>query len=323
MQNVPAAKRTAQLSWGDRLAGYGAVYGAGAALVLLIVINMIFTQNFASVRTPTLILLQVAPTVLVAIGMTMVIATGGIDLSVGSVMAIAGAVAATNLEHGVGVAIIAGLLVGLLAGLFNGWLIATFKIQPIIVTLALFISGRGVAQVISNGELIPFSNETFSYLGRGVIAGLPVQVIIMVLVAALGISLLRATSFGRYVLATGGNEAAARLAGVPTARTKIMVYAISGLLAGLAGLIETGRAGASDAAKVGLQIELDAIAAVVVGGTPLTGGRATMIGTIIGALIMATITTSINMNDFPFAWSLVLKAAIIVVAVYVQRPKVA
>lgn len=324
MQNVTTAGgRAAQPSWGDRFGAYGAVYGAGAALLLLVVVNMIFTPNFASVRTPTLILLQVAPTILVAIGMTLVIATGGIDLSVGSVMAIAGAVAATTLDQGVGVAIVAGLLVGLLAGIFNGTLIAFFRMQPIIVTLALFISGRGVAQVVSNGELIPFSNETFSYLGRGVIAGLPVQVITMIVVACLGIFLLRATSFGRYVLATGGNEAAARLAGVPTARTKMMVYAISGLLAGLAGLIETGRAGASDAAKIGLQIELDAIAAVVVGGTPLTGGRATMVGTVIGALIMAVITTSINMNDFAFAWSLVLKAAIIVVAVYVQRPKVA
>ncbi|HVF27386.1 MAG TPA: ABC transporter permease [Pyrinomonadaceae bacterium] len=323
MQTVTTARHAARLSWGDRFAGYGAVYGAGAALLLLVVVNMIFTPNFASVRTPTLILLQVAPTVLVAIGMTLVIATGGIDLSVGSVMAIAGAVAATSLDRGAGVAIVAGLSVGLLAGLFNGWLIAAFKIQPIIVTLALFISGRGVAQVISNGELIPFSNASFSHLGRGVVAGVPVQVVIMVAVAALGIFILRATSFGRYVLATGGNEAAARLAGVSVGRTKITVYAISGLLAGLAGLIETGRAGASDAAKVGLQIELDAIAAVVVGGTLLTGGRATVVGAIIGALIMAIITTSINMNDFPFAWSLVLKAAIIVVAVYVQRPKVA
>ncbi len=323
MGEARTAGRAARPGWGDRVAGYGAVYGAAAALLLLVVVNIIFTPNFAGARTPRLVLLQVAPTVLIAVGMTLVIATGGIDLSVGSVMAIAGAVAATSLDRGAGVAVVAGLSVGLLAGLFNGWLIAAFGIQPIIVTLALFISGRGVAQVISDGELIPFTDATFSYLGRGVIAGLPVQVVIMVLVACLGVFLLRATSFGRYVLAIGGNETAAWLAGVPTARTKITVYAISGLLAGLAGLIETGRAGASDAAKIGLQIELDAIAAVVVGGTLLTGGRATMVGTIIGALIMAVITTSINMNDFPFAWSLVLKAAIIVVAVYVQRPKVA
>jgi ribose/xylose/arabinose/galactoside ABC-type transport system permease subunit len=134
---------------------------------------------------------------------------------------------------------------------------------------------------------------------------------------------MKATSFGRYIVAVGGNEAAARLSGVKVVRTKIAVYAISGLLAGLAGLIETARLGASDAAKVGLNIELDAIAAVVVGGTPLTGGRATIWGTIIGALIMQVITTSFNMHSIPFSWSLVLKAAIILIAVYIQRPKLA
>lgn len=321
MQSAATVNRASRASWSDRLTDYGATYGAGAALVALVIANLLFTRGFASATTPTLILLQVAPTVLVAVGMTFVIATGGIDLSVGSVMAISGALAATLLGYGVGVAIVAGLFAGLLCGLLNGWLISFFRIQPIIVTLALFISGRGVAQVISNGELIPFESPAFSYLGRGSLLGIPVQIIIMIVVAALGIFLLRATSFGRYVLATGGNEAAARLAGVPVTRTKMIVYAIAGLLAGLAGLIETGRAGASDAAKIGLQIELDAIAATVVGGTSLIGGRATVVGTIIGALIMATITTSINMNDLPFAWSLVIKAAIIVAAVYLQRPK--
>jgi ribose/xylose/arabinose/galactoside ABC-type transport system permease subunit len=322
MQNVTTGRRMTGLSWSDKFAGYGAVYGAGAALLLLVVLNMIFTQNFADAKTPTLILLQVAPTILVAIGMTLVIATGGIDLSVGSVMAIAGAVAATTLERGVGVAIIAGLVVGLLAGMFNGWLVALFRIQPIIVTLALFISGRGVAQVISNGELIPFSSPTFSYLGRGVICGCRAGHHHGLGRRARDLHLAR--DFIRTLRARDRRQRSGGAArGRPTARTKIMVYAISGLLAGLAGLIETGRAGASDAAKIGLQIELDAIAAVVVGGTPLTGGRATLIGTIIGALIMAVITTSINMRDYPFAWSLVLKAAIIVIAVYVQRPKVA
>jgi simple sugar transport system permease protein/ribose transport system permease protein len=134
---------------------------------------------------------------------------------------------------------------------------------------------------------------------------------------------MRSMSFGRYVIAVGGNEAAARLAGVPIHRTKITVYALSGALAGLAGLIDTARLGASDAAKVGLNIELDAIAAVVVGGTPLTGGRATVGGTVIGALIMQVITTSFNMRLIPFSWSLVLKAAIILIAVYIQRPRAA
>jgi simple sugar transport system permease protein/ribose transport system permease protein len=150
----------------------------------------------------------------------------------------------------------------------------------------------------------------------------------MLAVVAAGILIMQATSFGRYILAVGGNEAAARLAGIKVHRTKVAVYALSGLLAGLAGLIETARLGASDAQKVGLYIELDAIAAVVVGGTALTGGRATIVGTLIGALIMQVITTSFNMGPFglnplPYSWGLVFKAAIILLAVYVQRPKLA
>jgi ribose/xylose/arabinose/galactoside ABC-type transport system permease subunit len=309
--------------WG-RLVQLGPTYGALFALILLVLINVIFTRNFASANNFWNILLQVAPTMLVAVGMTLVIATRGIDLSVGSVMAIASALAATSLDRGVGVAVLLALAVALAVGSINGALVSGFRIQPIIVTLAVLITGRGVAQVMSEGgQLIPFSNPTFEYLGKGYIGPVPVQVLIMLLVVAAGIFLMRATSFGRYVVAVGGNEAAARLAGIKVHRTKIMVYAISGLLAGIAGLIETARLGASDAAKVGLNIELDAIAAVVVGGTPLTGGRATIVGTLIGALIMQVITTSFNMLLIPFSWSLVLKAAIILIAVYIQRPKVA
>ncbi|HEX8180311.1 MAG TPA: ABC transporter permease [Pyrinomonadaceae bacterium] len=306
------------------LADYAPTYGALAALVLLFIVNAVATPNFLDVNNFRNILLQVAPTVLVATGMTLVIATGGIDLSVGSVMAMASAVAAVSLGRGVGVAILLALVVATAVGTLNGALISGFRIQPIIVTLASLITGRGVAQVISNGgQLIPFDNPRFAWLGQGYLGPVPVQVVVMVLVVALAIFVMRATSFGRYVAAVGGNEAAARLAGVRVHRTKIAVYALSGLLAGLAGLVETARLSASDAQKVGLNIELDAIAAVVVGGTPLTGGRATVIGTLIGALIMQMITTSFNMNGVSFSWSLVIKAAIIVIAVYIQRPKVA
>jgi ribose/xylose/arabinose/galactoside ABC-type transport system permease subunit len=323
MENAGVVSRGAGTGRSN-LADYAPTFGALAALVLLLVFNSIFTINFFDLNNFRNILLQVAPTMLVATGMTLVIATGGIDLSVGSVMAIASAVAATSLDGGVGVAVLVALLVSAAAGALNGALIAGFRIQPIIVTLALLISGRGVAQVLSNGgQLIPFSNPAFEYLGRGVVAGIPVQVIVMAAAVALAVFAMRATSFGRYVLAVGGNEAAARLAGVRVHQTKIAVYAISGLLAGLAGLIETARLGASDAQKVGLNIELDAIAATVVGGTALTGGRATVLGTLVGALIMQVITTSFNMRGYSFAWGLVIKAAIIIVAVYIQRSKTA
>lgn len=305
-----------------RLADYAPTYGALAALVLLLLLNLVFTPNFADFDNFRNILVQVTPTMLVAVGMTFVISTGGIDLSVGSTMAIASAVAAISLDYGAGIAILLALVVATAIGAFNGALIAGFKIQPIIITLALLIAGRGVAQVISNGgQLIPFSNPGFEYLGQGIIAGVPVQIILLVLVVALAIFVLRSTIFGRYIIAVGGNEEAARLSGVRVNWTKISVYAICGLLAGIAGLIYTARLGAADASKVGDGIELDSIAATVVGGTPLTGGRATIIGTVIGALIMQIITTSFNMNGIKFSYSLVIKAAIILLAVYIQRPK--
>lgn len=306
-----------------KLSDAAPTYGALAALLVLLIFNSILTPNFLDANNFSNILLQVSTTVLVAVGMTFVIATGGIDLSVGSVMAIASAIVATNLSRGAGVAVLLALIAALLIGIFNGWLIAAFRIQPIIVTLALLITGRGLAQVINDGRLIPFQNRSFEFFGKGYIGFLPTQVVIMLIVVAFAIFVMRASIWGRYILATGGNEAAARLAGVRTNRTKILVYALSGLLAGLAGLIETARISASDAAKIGQNIELDAIAAVVVGGTPLTGGRATITGTVIGALIMAVITTSFNMLNYRYSWSLVIKAAIILIAVYVQRPKVA
>jgi len=305
-----------------RLGDYAPTYGAFAALVLLFLANVIFTPNFAAFDNFRNILVQATPTMLVAVGMTFVISTGGIDLSVGSIMAIASAVAAISLDYGALPAIMIGLTMATAIGAFNGALIAGFKIQPIIITLALLISGRGIAQVISSGgQLIPFSDATFEYVGKGVVLGVPFQIILLVLVIFLAVFLLSSTIFGRYVTAIGGNEEAARLSGVRVNWTKISVYALSGFLAGLAGLIYTARLGASDASKVGDGIELDAIAATVVGGTPLTGGRATIIGTVIGALIMQIITTSFNMNGIKFSYSLVIKAAIILLAVYIQRPR--
>ncbi|HKS30275.1 MAG TPA: ABC transporter permease [Pyrinomonadaceae bacterium] len=309
----------------SRLGAFGPTYGALCALLLLIIVNAIFTRNFWDINNFWNILLQVSPTMLVAIGMTFVIATGGIDLSVGSVMALAASVAAINLQSGVALAVLLAIIVAIGTGALNGTLISVFRIQPIIVTLAVLIAGRGLAQIPSEGRLVEFRGRypAFETLGTGYLGPVPVQVFVMILVIAAAIFIMRATSFGRYVLAVGGNEAASHLAGVKVRRTKILVYGLSGLLAGLAGLIESARGGASDPSNVGLGIELDAIAAVVIGGTALTGGRATIVGTVIGALMMQVITTSFNMQGIEFSWSLVIKAAIIIVAVYIQRPKVA
>ena len=297
-------------------------YAALAALVALVLLNALFTPNFATSSNLWNVLLQVSTVVLVAIGMTLVIATGGIDLSVGSVMAIAGAVSAVLLDRGIVVAVVAGLAVATLVGILNGALIGWLRVQPIVVTLATLIAGRGLAQVISReGELVTIGEPTFMLLGRGHLGPVPVQVIIALTAVGVAVFVMRATPFGRYVLAAGGNPAAARLAGVPVRRTIVSVYATSAFLAGVAGLIVAARLGASDAAKIGQNMELDAIAAVVVGGTALSGGRATILGTVVGALIMQVIATSFNMLLVPYSWSLALKAAIILVAVYLQRPR--
>lgn len=315
----PVARHT--VSSGRRRLRIDPAYVAIVALAVLVVANGFFTPNFATTSNLWNVLLQVSTVILVAVGMTLVIATGGIDLSVGSVMAVAGAIAAVLLHRGVVLAISAALAGGVLIGALNGALVAWLRVQPIVVTLATLIAGRGLAQVISHeGELVTINEPAFSVLGRGHVGPVPVPALIALVVVCAVVFVLRAMPFGRYVLAVGGNAAAARLAGVPVRRTIVTVYAASGLLAGLAGLIVAARLGASDAAKIGLNVELDAIAAAVVGGTALAGGRATVLGTVVGALIMQVIATSFNMLLVPYAWSLALKAAIILVAVYLQRP---
>jgi galactofuranose transport system permease protein len=217
------------------------------------------------------------------------------------------------------VAMVAAILAGGLLGLFNGYLVARFRVQPIVATLILFIAGRGIAQVMTNGNLQTFTVPQFSWIGLGKPFGIPTQVIIMLVMSAVAAWTLRKTVFGRFVLAVGGNETAALLAGLPVARTKLVVYAISGLCAGLAGLVVIGINSASDANQVGLGMELDAIAAVAVGGTLMSGGRATMLGTLLGALTIQLVRYTLLSNGVPDAAALVVKAAIIAVAVWLQR----
>jgi len=301
-------------------------YGTLIALALLILFNIFFTRNFLTLQTLNVNLTQVATIVIVAVGMTMVIATGGIDLSVGSLMAVAGALApmifgikAVPTFVAVAAAILAALLAAGVLGLFNGWLIARFRIQPIVATLVLFIAGRGIAQVMTNGNLQTFHEPGFQWIGLARPFGIPVQVIIMAVLVVAAAWVLRHTLFGRHILAIGGNERAAALSGVAIGRVKLAVYAISGLCAGLAGLIVIAINSSSDANLVGLGMELDAIAAVAVGGTSLSGGRATILGTLLGALTIQLVRYTLLANGVPDAAAQVLKAALIALAVWLQQ----
>ena len=317
-------------------AGFIRAYGSLIALAALLFYNVLFTNNFVSIGTFNANMTQVATIVIVAVGMTFVIATGGIDLSVGSLMAIAGVLAPLFLLDGqqfgapaVGLvlAIVAPLVATTLLGAFNGTLVTAVGLQPIIATLVLYLGGRGIAQLIVDGELREFRNlgspliPSFEFIGLGQVFGIRFQIIVMVVIVIVAAWVLRATTFGRYVLATGGNPAAARLAGVPVNRVKMAVYCISGFLAGIAGLIVVAINRSSDPHRVGEYMELDAIAAVAVGGTPLSGGRATILGTFIGAMIIQLLRFTLIAHNVPDGITRMVIAAAIVVAVLTQRQR--
>lgn len=303
-------------------------YGVVAALVLLVLFNAAVTPNFLSWQTVNVNLTQVCTIVIVAVGMTLVIAAGGIDLSVGSLMAIAGTLApliflGKLLPLPPGPALVLAFVLPVAAtallGLFNGWLVTRFRIQPIVATLVLFIAGRGIAQVMTNGNLQVFKEPAFQAIGLGRVAGIPVQVILMTIIVAAAGYVLTRTVFGRQVLAVGGNPQAARFSGIASRRIARRVYVVSGALAGLAGLIVVARNGASDANLVGLGMELDAIAAVAVGGTLLSGGRASVVGTLLGALVIQLVRYTLLANGVPDAAALVVKAMLIILAVWIQQ----
>ncbi len=302
--------------------------GTALALLLLVLFNLVFTPHFLSWQTLNVNLTQVCNIVIVGVGMTLVIATAGIDLSVGSLMAISGALApiiflgkwfSLPLALSIPLAFVVPVGVASLLGWFNGWLITRFRIQPIVATLVLFIAGRGIAQVLTNGNLQVFTMPSFQWIGLGRVFGFPVQAVVMVVLVAGAAWLLKRTVFGRQVLAIGGNEEAARLSGVPVVTVKRLVYLGSGFCAGIAGLIVIAINSSSDANLVGLGMELDAIAAVAVGGTRLSGGYASVIGTLLGALIIQLVRYTLLANGVPDAAALVVKGGIIVASVWIQQ----
>ena len=302
-----------------RLISWARANGVYVALAALALFNVIVTTNFATTVTLFNLLVQAVPVILVSLGVALAIGTEGIDISVGSVMALASAAVPLYLGYGWLVAILVALFVGALAGAVSGGLIAFVGVQPIVATLAILVGGRGLAQLFVSGQLLSVSDPEILFLGQGRVFGIPAPVIVAGVMALLVGLLVRRTTFGRYVLAIGGNRAASALSGQPVRRTLLAVYVISGILAAIAGIIVTARLGGSDPSNIGLLIELSAIAAVVVGGTPLSGGKVSIIGTVAGALLMQLISSTFVMNNLPFTYAQMLTAVIIIAAVYAQK----
>ena len=266
-----------------------------------------------------------APVALLAIGMTVVIATKGIDLSVGAVMAICGAVAAASITAGNGLVytLVVTLGAGLLCGLWNGLLVAVLGIQPIIATLVLMVAGRGIAQLVTEGAILTFNHPGLIFIGSGSLLGLPMPVVIWLVFGLVVGIVVRRTALGLLIEALGVNRCASMLAGVSTGVLLIAAYVLSGLCAAIAGTIAAADIRGADANNAGLWLELDAILAVVVGGTSLLGGRFSIAGSLIGAMIIQSINTGILLSGFPPEFNLIIKAGIIVLILVIQSPRAA
>lgn len=299
---------------------WASTYSVYLALVALVVFNLVATNGFASLFTMQNILFAAAPIILIGVGQTLAIGTGGIDLSVGSVMALSSAVIALYLGYGEAAAIIVAVAAAALIGAFNGSLITFLKINPLISGLGLLVAVRGLAQALSGGSRtnIPDGGLT-TWLGTASFLGIPAVAAFALLTAGVVALLVRRTTFGRYALFAGSNREAAYLTGTPRNTTLMAIYTLSALLAGIAGVMVSARIGASDPSFIGLNLELTAIAAVVIGGTPLAGGRIAILGTVTAALFLQLIDTTFIMHNLNFAFAQILKAVLIVAALYLQR----
>lgn len=300
-------------------------YGALIVLVFMILINAAITPNFLHINTIWNILLQAFSVIVISMGMTFVIATGGIDISVGSTMALASIIFAKLLieyQMNFAVSLFAALFASCIFGAFNGILVGVFDFQPIVASLILMISGRGIAQQVNDGVVISFYGNRFSDIGTYRIGGIvPIQAVFITLAVLIAAFIVKKTNFGLYVQAIGDNKTASKLMGLRTTYVLIGTYVLCAFLAGFAASLETLRMCSADPNNIGLNVELDCIAAVAIGGTSMSGGRAVVWGTLVGALVMQLITTMVNMNNIFYAYALVIKSAIIIVALYLQKEK--
>jgi galactofuranose transport system permease protein len=305
-------------------------------LVVLLIGNLFEKPDFFAIRiqdghlygSVIDILRFGAPLMLVALGMTLVIATGGIDLSVGSVVSIAGAVACLHIsrqpdQNAVGVVLVAvamALGAALVAGAFNGVMVSRIGIQPIIATLILMVVGRGIAQLIMDGQIITINSSPYKWIGAGWLFTLPAAVLIALAMTGIAALIMRRSALGLLLESVGGNAEASRLVGIRSRSLVLLVYVVSGLCAGLAGLMISSNVSAADGNNAGLLIELDAILAVVIGGTALTGGRFSLGGTVIGALVIQTLSTTVYTLGVPPETTLIFKAVVVTIVCLLQSP---
>jgi ribose transport system permease protein len=301
------------------------------ALLILCIVLTILTDKFFTPDNGLNVLRQVAVNICISVGMTLIVLTAGIDLSVGSVLALCSAVAVGLFKNGIQIpslnlfigftvfgGLVAAVVIGLLLGYFNGWVITKFRIPPFVATLAMLTIARGLTMLYTQGHPISNLGSAFAFLGTGWILGIPVPVYIATLVVIAAIFITKKTKLGRYIYAIGGNEQAAKLSGIPINQVKIKVYAIAGALAALGGIIVASRLDSAQP-NAGLSYELDAIAAVVIGGTSLSGGKGTIWGTVMGAIIIGVLNNGlVLLNVSPF-WQQVVKGSVILIAVAIDK----
>lgn len=303
--------------------------GVYIALALLLLYNVFLTPHFNQVANYQLLMKQVAAVLIVSLGMLMVIGTGGIDLSVGATMAIAGSVLGLAVSPGsavsggmglsLTVSVILAILAGLAVGLFNGYVVGVLGVQPIVATLSLLVGGRGLALVLTSGGLVQLFVPGLNTLSSGSFQGFPYVILIGLALVVVVAILVRRTTFGYRLVAIGGNRRASVLSGLPVRRTIITVYALSGVLAAIAGIIATARLHSADPSYLGIGFELTAITAVVVGGSALSGGKVKVLGTLTGAVLMQLLASTLNAHNVPASATSMAQAAVIVAAVFIQR----
>ncbi|ODN71670.1 ABC transporter permease [Methylobrevis pamukkalensis] len=303
-----------------------------AAFLAILAINWMVSPQFFDIRLQDGRLFgsiidvfnRGAPVALLAIGMVLVIATRGIDLSVGAVMAIAGAIAASLADsQPVWVCLAAALAAGAVCGLWNGLLVAIFGIQPIVATLILMVAGRGIAQLITEGRIVTFASPDLAALGGGALLGVPMPVVLTAIALIVTLALVRGTALGLMIEATGANARASRLAGIDTTAMTVAVYVWCGICAALAGVVAAADIRGADANNAGLWLELDAILAVVIGGTSLFGGRFSIPLAVVGALIIQAMNTGILLSGYRPELNLVVKAMVVLAVLLIQSPRLA